>query len=97
LAGLGLLIATLTRNMAHAGMLLILALAPMVFLFRAGTPTEAMPTWMSTLIRCLPLQCFIDAGYGIVLKGNSVDLIGAIACGHPRAQLIAGWNYSKLP
>ncbi len=74
-AGLGLLIATFTRNMAQAGMLIILILAPMMFLSGAWTPPEAMPTWMSTLMMISPLHYFIDAGYGILLKGAGIELI----------------------
>jgi len=74
-AGLGLLIATFTRNMAQAGMMIILILAPMMFLSGAWTPPEAMPAWMNTLMMISPLHYFIDAGYGILLKGSGVDLI----------------------
>ena len=52
-----------------------LQLAPMLFLSGAWTPPEAMPTWMSTLMRISPLHYFIDAGYSILLKGNGIDLI----------------------
>ena len=74
-AGLGLLIATFTRNMAQAGMMIILILAPMMFLSGAWTPPEAMPAWMSTLMMISPLHYFIDAGYGILLKGAGIELI----------------------
>lgn len=74
-AGLGLLIATLTRNMAQAGMMIVLVLAPMMFLSGAWTPPEAMPAWMNTLMLISPLHYFIDAGYGILLKGAGIELI----------------------
>jgi len=74
-AGLGLLIATVTRNMAQAGMMIVLILAPMMFLSGAWTPPEAMPAWMNTLMMISPLHYFIDAGYGILLKGAGIELI----------------------
>lgn len=69
LAGIGILIATVTRNMAQAGMMVILILAPMMFLSGAWTPPEAMPTVMRALMYISPLYYFINASYGILLKG----------------------------
>ena len=42
-SGLGLYIATMSRNLAQAAMLAILILMPMIFLSGAWTPPEAMP------------------------------------------------------
>ncbi|MBA5637923.1 ABC transporter permease [Duganella sp. LX20W] len=69
LAGIGILIATVTRNMAQAGMMVILILAPMMFLSGAWTPPEAMPAVMRALMYISPLYYFINASYGILLKG----------------------------
>ncbi len=56
-------------------MMIILIFAPMMFLSGAWTPPEAMPTLMSTLMMISPLHYFIDAGYGILLKGAGIELI----------------------
>ena len=74
-SGLGLLVATVARNMAQAGMLIILIIAPMLFLSGAWTPPEAMPGFMRQLMAISPLHYFIDASYGILLKGSDLKLI----------------------
>ncbi len=74
-SGLGLLVATVARNMAQAGMLIILLIAPMIFLSGAWTPPEAMPGFMRELMAISPLHYFIDASYGILLKGADLRLI----------------------
>ncbi|MEJ8567202.1 ABC transporter permease [Elongatibacter sediminis] len=71
-SGLGLLVATVARNMAQAGMLIILIIAPMLFLSGAWTPPEAMPDFMRHLMAISPLHYFIDASYGILLKGSGL-------------------------
>lgn len=82
LAGIGILIATVTRNMAQAGMMVILILAPMMFLSGAWTPPEAMPAVMRALMYLSPLYYFINASYGVLLKGAGVadlwPMIGGI-------------------
>jgi ABC-2 type transport system permease protein len=64
-AGLGLFAATIARNLAQAGMLSILILAPMLFLSGAWTPPEAMPGWLRGLM--LPRRCIttwiLPSGY----------------------------------
>ncbi len=74
-AGLGLAIATFARNMAQAGMLVILFIAPMIFLSGAFTPPEAMPAFIRLLMLLSPLHYFIDATYGIMLKGAGVNML----------------------
>src|SRR5450830_1382894 len=69
LAGIGILIATVTNNMAQAGMMVILILAPMMFLSGAWTPPEAMPTIMRLGMYASPLYYYINASYGILMKG----------------------------
>jgi len=69
LAGIGIFIATVTNNMAQAGMMVILILAPMMFLSGAWTPPEAMPTVMRLGMYASPLYYYINASYGILMKG----------------------------
>ena len=69
LSALGMFIATVTRNMAQTAMLGILVLAPMIFLSGMWTPPEAMPTFVRALTRLSPLHYYMDASYGILLKG----------------------------
>ena len=75
LSALGMFIATVTRNMAQTAMLGILVLAPMIFLSGMWTPPEAMPTFVRALTRLSPLHYYMDASYGILLKGASLHEI----------------------
>jgi ABC-2 type transport system permease protein len=68
-AGLGLFAATIARNLAQAGMMTILILAPMIFLSGAWTPPEAMPAWLRIGMNISPLHYYMDASFGIFLKG----------------------------
>ncbi|UCV23635.1 ABC transporter permease [Ferribacterium limneticum] len=74
-AGLGLYIATLSRNLAQAALLAILVLMPMIFLSGAWTPPEAMPAGMRAAMFLSPLYYFIEMGYGIMLKGAGLDVL----------------------
>lgn len=74
-AGLGLFVATMARNLAQVVMLTMLILAPMMFLSGTFAPPEAMPAWMRGLVYLSPLHYYIDAAYGILLKGSGVRLI----------------------
>lgn len=69
LSGLGLLIATVSRNLAQACMLAILVIAPMLFLSGAWSPPEALPVVAQWLMVISPLYYFIDVAYGVILKG----------------------------
>ena len=74
-AGLGLYIATLSRNLAQAALLAILVLMPMIFLSGAWTPPEAMPAGMRAAMFLSPLYYFIEMGYGILLKGAGLAVL----------------------
>jgi ABC-2 type transport system permease protein len=74
-AGLGLLIATLARNLAQMGMMTVFIFIPMLFLSGAWTPPEAMPVWMKAFMVVSPLHYFIDIGFAIFLKGAGVVVL----------------------
>jgi ABC-2 type transport system permease protein len=74
-AGLGMFIATLARNMAQVGMLTVLIFLPMIFLSGAWTPPEAMTSWMRGLMYISPLHYFLDASFGILLKGAGLEIL----------------------
>lgn len=81
LAGIGIWIATLTNNMAQAGMMVILILAPMMFLSGAWTPPEAMPTLMRWGMYVSPLYYYINASYGILMKGAGISILWPLFSG----------------
>jgi ABC-2 type transport system permease protein len=74
-AGLGLFAATIARNLAQAGMMTILILAPMIFLSGAWTPPEAMPVWLRQGMLISPLHYYMDASFAILLKGAGLSII----------------------
>ncbi|BCO31279.1 ABC transporter [Thiohalobacter sp. COW1] len=74
-AGLGLLAATLARNMAQIGLLSLLIVAPIILLSGLWTPPEAMPDWLALGTQLSPLRHYIDTAYGVLLKGAGVDLL----------------------
>jgi len=74
-AGLGLFISTIARNLAQVGMMTVLVFTPMLFLSGAWTPPEAMPAWMRMVMYASPLHYYIDAGFGILLKGAGIDIL----------------------
>ena len=74
-AGLGLFAATIARNLAQVGLLSLLIVAPIILLSGLWTPPEAMPTWMRWATMASPLRHYIDAAYGILLKGAGLDLL----------------------
>jgi ABC-2 type transport system permease protein len=84
-AGVGMLIATLARNMPQVGMLTILVFLPMLFLSGSWTAPEAMPHWIAAVTVILPLHHYLNVGLGIFLKGaglgvlwDDVALMGAL-------------------
>lgn len=74
-AGLGLFAATLARNLAQIGLLSLLIVAPIILLSGLWTPPEAMPAWLRLGTLVSPLRHYIDAAYGILLKGAGLELL----------------------
>ncbi len=74
-SGLGLFIATLSRNLGQVSMLVIVVLMPMLLLSGAWTPPEAMPWLLRKLMVISPLYWFIELGYGILLKGAGLRVL----------------------
>jgi ABC-2 type transport system permease protein len=75
MTSMGIAIAVVARNLAQAMMIMLLILQPMVLLSGAWNPPEAMIPWMRWLSLLSPLRYFIDFGYGVILKGNGLDLV----------------------
>jgi len=73
--GLGLLAATLTRNMSQAGLLAILVFLPIVLVSNIHTPLEVMSPWFHRLVSLNPLAHYIDLTYGILLRGAGLAIM----------------------
>ncbi len=74
-AGIGLFVSTIARNLAQVGMLSMLIVAPMIFLSGAFTPPEAMPGWLRAMVVLSPLNYYIKASFGILLKGAGLKIL----------------------
>lgn len=74
-AGLGLLVATVARTLAQVGLLSLLILAPMILLSGSWTPPEAMPAWLEAATLASPMRHYIEATFGILLKGAGVEVL----------------------
>ncbi len=74
-AGIGIFISTVCRNLLQAGLMAIMALIPMVLLSGTWTPVEAMPWLLRRLVTLSPLHHYINAGFGIILKGAGLDAL----------------------
>jgi len=74
-SGLGLFIASISRNLGQVSMLVIVILMPMLLLSGAWTPPEAMPALLRHLMVISPLYWFIELGYGILLKGAGLAVL----------------------
>ena len=86
MSSLGIAIATVARNLPQAMMIMLLILAPMLFLSGAWTPPEAMAPWMQWASLISPMRYFIDFGYSVLFKGNGIayvwhDIAGIIVLG----------------
>ena len=74
-SGLGLFIATVTRNLSQAGMLAIFTFVPIILFSGIHTPHEGMPRWLHAIVLFNPLAHYIDATYSILLRGAGLDLV----------------------
>ncbi|MEW6326561.1 MAG: ABC transporter permease [Thermodesulfobacteriota bacterium] len=86
MSSLGIAIAVVARNLAQAMMIMLLILAPMLFLSGAWTPPEAMAPWMQWASHISPMRYFIDFGYSVLFKGNGIayvwqDIVGIMLMG----------------
>ncbi|MCX7099407.1 MAG: ABC transporter permease [Methylococcales bacterium] len=74
-SGIGLFIATISRNLAQMAMLGILLLMPILLLSGAWTPPEAMPQVMRWGMTVSPLYYYNDMSYAILFKGAGINII----------------------
>ena len=74
-SGLGLFIATLSRNLGQVVMLVILIMMPLLLLSGAWTPPEAMPAGLRQAMHVSPLYYYIEMSYAILLKGAGIGIL----------------------
>jgi ABC-2 type transport system permease protein len=71
--GLGVLISTASQTQAQAIQLAIMLLLPQILLSGFIFPLDAMPDWIATIGRLLPLTYFVQISQGIMLRGAGLD------------------------
>jgi len=74
-SGIGLFIASISRNLGQVSMLVLLIIMPIILLSGAWTPPEAMPAGLRYAMYISPLSYFIEMGYGILLKGAAIEIL----------------------
>ena len=73
--GLGILVATLSRNLQQALLLAFFGLIPIMFLSGTMVPIESMARPLQILSLLSPLRYYMDAILGIFLKGNGLRIL----------------------
>lgn len=73
--GIGLLVSTVARTQQEAMMLAFFTILPSVFLSGFMFPIAAMPKALQWFSKVVPLTYFLVIDRGIVLKGNSIDIL----------------------
>lgn len=86
MASLGLAIAVMSRNLGQAVMMLLLIMYPMQLLSGAFTPPESMAPWMRYASLVSPVRHYVDFGYQVLFKGNTLvdvwhDVAGILVLG----------------
>ena len=74
-SGLGLFIATLSRNLGQVVMLVLLIMMPLLLLSGSWTPPEAMPSYVRQAMYLSPLYYYIEISYAILLKGAGLKIL----------------------
>jgi len=67
--GFGMFIATICRNLPQTILLVIMIIAPILFLSGSWTPLEAMPPVLGFITYLSPLKHYLNIAYNILLKG----------------------------
>ena len=70
--GLSMFIAAVSKNMLQVTQLMVLILAPVLYLSGAWTPIESMPRFLRYLSYLSPLKYYIDGAFGIAIRGLGI-------------------------
>ena len=72
---MGIFLATLARNMAQFGMLMVLTIMPLQMLSGGSTPRESMPAIVQTIMLAAPTTHFVEIGQAILYRGAGIDVV----------------------
>ena len=68
-SGIGLLIATFSRNLAQVGFLSLLIMPPMNLFAGTITPLESMPILLKPVMLLSPMYHYLNVSFGLLLEG----------------------------
>ena len=74
-AGLGILIASMTRNIGQVGIVSITLMPIMLMLSGSDTPAEMMPRGLVPIMYLSPLHHYLNAAFGILIKGAPLSMV----------------------
>lgn len=75
MSGIGLLIATMVRNLAQTILVVLVVSLPILFLSGIWTPPEAMPEWLRLPMKASPLNYYLNIGYAVYFKGTGFEYL----------------------
>jgi ABC-2 type transport system permease protein len=84
--GIGIWIATYSRNQIQALLLTFLLLFPMMFLSGTITPVTAMPIWLQWLSFLSPVRHYLSLALGVFIKGLTLEMVW------PHVMALAGFT-----
>lgn len=104
-AGIGILLATVTRTVPQLGLLCILVIVPIAFLSGAWMPAESIPEQMKLLTVASPLSHYGEFANAVVFRGADITsvwrllaamiVIGAICFGYAMMRLRSQLTISR--
>jgi ABC-2 type transport system permease protein len=74
-AGIGILLATITRSVPQLGLLCILVIAPIAFLSGAWMPVESLPAEIKMVTSISPLTYYSEFANAVVFRGAGLFLL----------------------
>ena len=72
---LGIFLATIAKDMPQFGILMILAIIPLLTLSGANSPIESMPKIIQHLAICFPTTQFVLAAQAIIFRGAGITVV----------------------
>ncbi|MBX3687869.1 ABC transporter permease [Dokdonella sp.] len=72
---MGIFLATLARNMAQFGMLMVLTIMPLQMLSGGSTPRESMPELVQDIMLAAPTTHFVELGQAILFRGAGIEVV----------------------
>ncbi len=72
---IGIFLATIAKDMPQFGILMILAIIPLLTLSGANSPIESMPKIIQHLAICFPTTQFVLAAQAIIFRGAGITVV----------------------